>query len=263
MKCRYCGGNLSLEAEVCPYCGKVNEHAQQHVRDMKRYRSAFERTRRDVQDSAHRFSGITVRVAIACVMFVAIIVLFIAGARAYEFRRMWYEGQANKRAAEYMEQMDTYLEQEDFLSFTNFCTEKYIYTYDTEFEKYSQLEQLSRNYMYVYEQMMGVLCPPQYLEKEEILERLTESLEYFYDTLDPERYSYYKGYDSEQNQKAIAAMEYHVQLMLRSFCNLTQEEAAGFQNLSAARRGVLLEEAWDRAAAEDVVQESGEVSDEK
>lgn len=35
MKCKYCGGNLTLEQAYCPHCGRPNEEAEQHVKDME------------------------------------------------------------------------------------------------------------------------------------------------------------------------------------------------------------------------------------
>ena len=37
MKCKYCGGNLTLEQAYCPHCGRPNEEAAQHVKDMEHY----------------------------------------------------------------------------------------------------------------------------------------------------------------------------------------------------------------------------------
>ena len=41
MKCKYCGGNLTLEQAYCPHCGRPNEEAAQHVKDMEHYKSCL------------------------------------------------------------------------------------------------------------------------------------------------------------------------------------------------------------------------------
>lgn len=60
MKCKYCGGNLTLEQAYCPHCGRPNEEAAQHVKDMEHYKSNFEDTkamsmkwRRKIRRSCH------------------------------------------------------------------------------------------------------------------------------------------------------------------------------------------------------------------
>ena len=52
MKCKYCGGNLTLEQAYCPHCGRPNEEAAQHVKDMEHYKSNFEDTKSDVYEVA-------------------------------------------------------------------------------------------------------------------------------------------------------------------------------------------------------------------
>ena len=243
MKCNYCGGNLSLEAETCPYCGRPNEQAQKHIKAMKRYHSDFETTQRGVRDSTHRYTSAVIRVVTIAVLCILIVAAFIIGGRSYELRRMWIQNRAEKNASEYMEIMDRYLAEEDFLAFNAFCNENYIYAYDSAYEKYAPVERVSQNYLYVYTDIMRVVCPPKYQDMESILETLVESLDYFYGSLDMENYQYYEGADNEQNRQALQAMERNVTRMLQTYCGLSQEEAEGFKDLTKARRAVMLEEA--------------------
>lgn len=243
MKCNYCGGNLSLETEVCPYCGRPNEQAQKHVRAMKSYRSAFERTKRGVEDSTQRYTGATIRVVMIAVLFIVIIAAFLIGGNAYEFRHMWIQNRAEKNASEYMEIMDRYLEEENFLAFNAFCNENYIYAYDNAYEKYAPVERVSQIYCYVYTDIMKVACPPEYQDMESILESLVESLDYFYGSLNMEDYLYYEGADNEQNRQALQTMEQNVTLMLQTYCGLSKEDAEDFKEQTKARRAVMLEEA--------------------
>lgn len=242
MKCKYCGGNITLETEYCPYCGKTNEHAQKHAADMKTYQRVYESTRNGVQDAAHKYTGATIRLIIIAVLVIMIVVLFILGAKSYDFRRMWIEHRSEKNSKQNMETMDEYLENEEFLAFTAFCEENYIYTYDTVFEKYTPAERVSRYYRYVYEDIMRIACPPEYADQEFVLESLSENLEYFYTSMDMKEYEYY-DIDTELNQRAIAAMEEKTELLLHVYCGLTEEEAMSMRTMSKAKRAVMLEEA--------------------
>jgi len=243
MKCEYCGGNLSLEAENCPFCGKVNEQAKKHAGAMKRYHRAFEQTRREVEAEANRHTGLMVRVILIAVLLVVAVLLLVLGGKAYEFRRMWIQGQSERNASEYMEILDGYLKEEDFMAFSHFCNEKYIDTYDSVFEKYAPVERAAQNYCYVYQDMMRLVCPPSYQDREDILEALSETLDYFYHTLDMEQYEYYEGADNPLNREALESMEGKVELMLQFYCGLKGEEAEGFKEQTKAKRAIMLEEA--------------------
>ena len=262
MKCKYCGGNLTLEAEFCPYCGKVNEQAQKHVRAMKGYQSAFEKTRQGVYESTNQYTAGTVRVVIIAVLFVAIIVLLILGGKAYDFRRMWIQGKTERNSDQYMAVMDGYLEEENFIAFGAFCNENYIYAYDSVYEKYAPVERATQNYTYVYNDIMRVVSPPEYQEMEQILETLVESLDYFYSCLDMEQYEYYEGVDTPKNRDALAAMEEKVERMLQNYCGLTAEQTQEFSGLTKARRAVLLEEAVMRMKEAEASAENGNRSEE-
>lgn len=243
MRCEYCGGNISLEAEECPYCGAPNKHAQKHAKDMKTYHKAYESTRSGVEEATHKYTGVTVRVVIIAILIVVILVLLVLGAKAYDFRRMWIESRSEKNAVQYMEIMDSYLENEEFIAFTTFCDENYIDTYETVYEKYMPVERASRYYSYVYQEIMSVACPPVYQEQEQALEYLVENLEGFYTSLDMTEYEYYEGVDTEENRNALKAMEEKIQLLLQTYCGLSAEEAEEFPAMTKAQRAILLEEA--------------------
>lgn len=243
MKCNYCGGNLSLTAEKCPYCGQVNEQARKHIGDMKRYHGAFEKTRQGVQESTGKYTGTVVRVVWIAVLVVAVVVTMILGTHTYEIRSGLKRHQAVKHAEEYMKILDQYLLEENFAAFSAFCDENYLDTYDTVYEKYAQVLRASRQYTYVYSSIMELVSPPQYRETEDTLEYLTENLESFYDSLEEEPYMYYEGVNSEINKNALKAMEEKVGLMLQYYCGLSEETANAFRELSKAKRAVALEEA--------------------
>lgn len=242
MRCEHCGGEITLESANCPYCGTVNKHAQQHAENMTVYRRGFEKTRKGVQDATHKYAGTTVRLIIIAVLVVLITVLLVVSANAYSWKRMWVSTQNEKNAEQIMEQMDAYLEQEDYLAFSAFCEERYIYAYDTVFEQYIAVERAAQYYCYVYQSIMEVACPPIYLEQETAIERLAENLDYFYEYLDLNDYEYYE-IDLEQSEQILADMEDNISKLLQEYCGLTEQETAAMKTLSTARRAITLEEA--------------------
>lgn len=243
MKCKHCGGNITLENAFCPYCGKPNEHAQQHVKDMQMYHGVYEATRSNVQEAAHKYTGSTVRVVIIAVLVILITLLMILAANSYSIKRAWLNSQNDKKSAKIMKQLDTYLEGEDFLAFSKFCEENYIDTYETKFEGYAPAVRASSSYSYVYTSIMEVACPPVYAEMDSQIEYLAENLDYFYKSADMSMYEYYENIDIEKNEKALAAMEDKIELLLRTYCGLTKEEAEGMRSMSKAKRAMTIEEA--------------------
>ena len=243
MKCKYCGGNISLEMAYCPYCGKPNEHAMRHAKEMQEYQEVYEQTRNDVQEKAHRFTGTTVRVIVIALLVLVIVGLLVLAGNGYALKRAWKQNQAEKHAQEMMAQMDAYLEEEDFIAFTSFCEENYIDTYETVFEAYVPVDRAARSFSYVYMQIMRIACPPTYAEQDSQISVLAEQLNYFYEALDMTQYEYYENIDEEKAQVAFAAMEEKVNVLLMSYCGLTKEEAESLKGMSEAQRAVTIEEA--------------------
>jgi len=243
MKCENCGGNITLEMAYCPYCGLPNEHAQQHAKDMETYHAVYEDTRSDVQEKTARFTGATVRIVIIAVLIIVIIGLMILGANAYSFRRSYMQKAAEKNTEAYMEQLDQYMEDEDFLAFYYYWQEKYIDSYETDYEKYMPVERACHSYVYIYKYIMQIAAPTDYQDAESILEYLTDSLDNFYRAIDMDEYEYYENVDSEQNREALAAMEKHIQLLLQEYCGVSKEDAKRLGDMTKAERAMILEEA--------------------
>ena len=243
MRCENCGGEISLEAAFCEYCGSPNLHAQSHAREMKSFRRAFERSERSVRSAVHGYTGTSLRIVIIALLILAVFLLLIFGGKSYEFRRMIVRGRTERNAPKLMETMDVLLETEDFLAFTAFCDENYVDCFDNAFEKYAPAERASGAFSYVYRDLMSLAAPPEYARPEDLAAALADDLDYFYDVADIADYEYYGGADSEQNRAALAAMKERVKLLLITYCGLSGEEAEAMESLSAARRAIILEEA--------------------
>ncbi len=246
MKCENCGGNLSLEDATCPHCGTVNSHAQQHIKDMNRYQGEFQKTRKNVYAVTQNYAGITVRAAIITVLLILIVVLSVLAASDYEIESGLARRESNRNFKEYEQLLNQYLEEENYLAFSAFCEARYLRGYDSPYEKYLPVQRASSQYAYLYEYIMRANTKQQEgADREDIArcaEYIGEQLNYFYESLDMERYTYVNGADSEQNRKALERMEQNVRLLLQTYCGLTEEDVADLQSLSNAKRMVLLEE---------------------
>jgi len=243
MRCENCGGEISLEAAFCEYCGSPNRHAQRHAREMKSFRRAFEKSERSVHSAVHSFTGTSLRIVIIALLILAVFLLLILGGKSYEFRRMIVQGRTERNAAQVMAVMDGLLAAEDFLAFNAFCDENYVDCFDNAFEKYAPAERVGAAFSYVYRDLMALAAPPEYAQPENLAAALADDLDYFYDVVDIADYEYYDGADSEQNRAALAAMKQRVELLLITYCGLSEEEAQAMETMSAARRAIILEEA--------------------
>lgn len=122
MKCKYCGGNLTLEQAYCPHCGRPNEEAAQHVKDMEHYKSNFEDTKSDVYEVAEKNTEIMSHMIIITVLVILCVVVFVVSARSWSIHRGLLQFDAGIRQSSYMKQMEQYLEDEDYIGLSAFST---------------------------------------------------------------------------------------------------------------------------------------------
>ncbi len=236
MKCEFCGGDLSLEAANCPYCGQVNKHARQHIKDMKRYRREFEKTKKGVYSATQKYSQFTAKIVIAAVMVVVIGILWYLYEQAYSIHWDWKQANAKRNEKEYSELLDQYLEEERFWEFYNFYDEERI-TYEYSSDSYGDYRYLCTvvdYYNHFTEEMMVYASGA-----EDSVEYLCSYLNHFYE------YSVYeeeKEDNRQENLDALATMHKDVVQMLCTYCNLTPEEAASLKSMSEAKRTVMIEE---------------------
>lgn len=244
MKCEFCGGNLHLEELHCPHCGKINAHAQQHIRDMQKYRGEFQEARTNIYTVSKRYGQITVRAIIIVLLLIIFVAGFIVLPQTYSIVRKWEQNKAQRHKGEYMKQIETYIEEEDFLALAYFFQEHYLdYSYDhKDYEIYQPVILAANRYELVYFSVMRLpFAEAEGLEYE--LKFLGDNIGEFYKYADRDYYDdYYVEFNEDKCGKALDTMNLYVEKLLQVYCNLTQEEAAGLKELSNAKRMVLIEE---------------------
>ena len=249
MKCKYCGGNLTLEQAYCPHCGRPNEEAEQHVKDMEHYKSNFEDTKSDVYEVAEKNTEIMSHTIIITVLVVLCVIVFAVAANSWSIHRRWMQWDSGIRQNSYMKQMEQYLEDEDYISFSAFCDMHYIRSYgkNKNYEDYYLLADACGDYRYIYESLMKVVTDNTH--SSDRISGLYEDIAEYYERLEKILHPGDNEYMEQQyqklpeeKQKAILQMETNVKILLQTYFGMTPEETENFGKMSNAQKVVLLEE---------------------
>lgn len=242
MNCKYCGGTLSLEDHFCPHCGKPNEHAKQHAKDMETYKSRFDTTQGEVYKVTRNYSEITAHAVIITVLVVLILVVLFVTRSAYAIKRNIHDLQSKRYEKEYTETMDQYLEEEDYLGFHAFCEARDIRVYTEGYESYAVIMRAADHYAYIYDNLFEMMEA----EAESLKDSRMESLAAYCDNFAKARENM-DSYpvDEAYTEQVLQRMEEDVEALLRAYLGLTKEEAEGFSKLSKAQRMVLLEQKYE------------------
>lgn len=241
MKCSGCGGNLSLEDEMCPHCGRVNQDALQHIRDMRRYSGEFEETKQDVYKTTRRYSEISSRVILLAILVVLVFICLISEHFYYQISNTIQRKASESRASSYCAILDDYIEDEEYLEIDKFVKAKRIDCYNENYEKYGSILRVSGSYSNLYLKIMEL----SEAEEEDIpgkAKELADEMEYFYKRIYPEQYGWQKELRSEQEEAVLENMEENVRLLLMTYCGLTREETEKMKTMTSSRRAILIEE---------------------
>ena len=240
MKCENCGGNLTLEDVVCPYCEAVNPHAIEHIRQMKRYQKDYEGTKEQVYDVTKRYVSVSVRIIVIAVLIVLIILCGVLSDEGYSLQRKLATAKSERKVEEYTEIIEEYLENHDYYALYSFLEANYI-EYDTEgYEEYRTISRAVTQYVFLYGDVIRVIYPYSEESLKTYPGRIEGELASFYKLYDEE--NYVNIYDNPLHKDAVLQIEAQINALLVAYCGLTPEEAEGFKDMSQAQRMSLLEE---------------------
>lgn len=244
MKCQYCGNPLTLEQETCPHCGRVNEEALQHARDMKSYRNRFKDTQKDVYAVAKKNSEITASVVIVMILVLLCIAVYVTAGCSYSIYRHFRQADATRHAEAYTEQLMQYMEDEDYPAVAEFCNSHYIRSYGSEgYEAYLPAFTMAGYYQYMYLAIVWLTDP---LYEDGIANHIEELADYYSQfEKQREQLDWEEGADRAYCSEAIDRMEEKLKVLLRTYFGMTKEEADGFGAQNKAERMMLLMEKYE------------------
>ncbi len=104
MKCQYCGNNLQIEDEVCPYCGKPNPEAAGQREALRSVREEYEQTRSESKKKSIS-AGRVGRLIVIGLMLAAIIYMKGSIRRNSDFD--YRQEQTEKKVAQTVEKNKT------------------------------------------------------------------------------------------------------------------------------------------------------------
>lgn len=240
MKCENCGGNLSLEDVVCPYCDSVNEHTIQHIRDMNRYKREFEGTRKNVEEVAKKHTGNMVKIVTICILLIAIIICCFLSDQSYSIRIEINENKAEREFEQNQKILLQYLEEGEYYSFYSYIYEKNIPTYHGKYEEFREIYYATNQYTYIYDFVVSLQGNGKYIDKEEMLEMLITSVNDFYKVYDENNYLHIA--EGEPYYEAVKGIEDRIKALLVTYMGLSKEDVENFGELTNTQRRRLIEE---------------------
>lgn len=244
MKCRYCGGEVGLEENFCPYCGRPNEQAQGHHRDMASFRRRYAETEASVVNKAEHYSRIIPRVILILVLLFAAVGMWIVSVGAWRYPEAMRSRAALRDPEATKAVLDGYLAEGDYLSFASYMEFNDIQTYDTPFAEYSDVRWCATYYQTFVIDMERILLQRdreswQHYSASSDIRFLCSTLDSFTDT-------YARAMEDDEpsafHRACMEDMRANILDMLHVYMNIRPEESDAFLALSENQKAARIEE---------------------
>jgi len=243
MKCPNCGANLTIDDEVCSFCGAQNPYAEKHREEMRHFTRDFKRTKSQVLEKTKSHSRFVAKVMLIAVMIVLNLVIWITAADSYSVEKFVINRRIDKNFLVHRSELDKLEAAEDFIGFYVYYYENRLY-YSDLFEEYRAAYNVANNYEVAYNYIMELVTEDNkdsYYSDEKRVEMLAQQIEYLYKYSKPGEYSDMTQYSQKHQEFMDAAVE-QTEDLLQTYLLIPAEEMEGFRELSAARKQIMMEE---------------------
>lgn len=252
MKCPSCGANIGVRDEFCAWCGKPNERAGRHLQILNRYRSATNATRSDLERQTLRRVPIFVRLLVIVLLLAGFAAVFIVSANSWQWEEDRRDREAGLHASEYAAVLEGYMEKGDPVGFCRFCNAHGISLYSSRnregspYAKFRRYGDMAEDYVRIMSATMQLypFRKDSYRTESELVQRVAENTNYFYDTLNKAL----QDEDSPLTPEAAAAvddLDRQLRALLITYLGVDPEDAGRLPSLTDAQRRLLLENSWE------------------
>ena len=247
MKCKYCGGDVTLNDHFCPNCGRPVDQAQRHQKEMREYEKEFEETKQQAMNKLAANSGGGTAVGIRLAIIAALVFLLfwmVINLDSYNMNQKREKKAAAKNYEAYVEQIDQYLADRDYTQLAVFAN-KHELDMNDKYEDYRYIFYAASDYKNIFEGLLETAYIGKDTRNLYYAERLSDHINRFYENILSDSYTRFPE-NSEKTEAAYSEMEADLAVLLQKYLHLTKEETDSLRELTKSRRTVLIEQALDQ-----------------
>lgn len=246
MKCKYCGGDVTLNDHFCPSCGRPVDQAQRHQKEMREYETEFEETKQQAMNELAANSGggtaVGIRLFIIAALVVLIFWMFI-NLDGYNMNQKREKKAANKNYKAYVEQIEQYLADRDYTQLSVFV-DKHELDMNDKYDDFRWIFYGARDYKNIFEALLETAYIGKDTRDLYYAERLSDYVNQFYEDILSDSYTRLSE-DPGKTEAVYNEMEADLAVLLQKYLSLTKEETDSMRGLTKSRRTVLIEQALD------------------
>ena len=242
MKCEYCGANLTIDDEVCSFCGSANPFAVKHRKEMHHFTREFNKTKSAVLRESKYQTKWAVKITLIAIMLAANLLVWFFIGNSYDIEQFVVSYKVNAQYSTHKKAMDEYEANREYIALSYYYNENQLY-FSERFKEYRAVSDVCSQYSSIYRNLMGIVTKEsdEYYSHEKQVEYISDQLDYLY------RASVKSTYDDAEkyapvHQECMDDVVAQVELLIQTYLGVSDEDIAGFREMSKARRQIVMEE---------------------
>jgi len=147
MKCKSCGGEVSLQDKICPYCGRVLTETAGHQAEPDAVKKKSERSKRGLRKALSENIPLVISSVVMLLLIIGICVANYISENAYHFREDAMRKESVEKYDEYSAVIKDYLDAGDYTGFYAFKEYHNIAEYKEPYDDLDLLWDITREYV--------------------------------------------------------------------------------------------------------------------
>lgn len=257
MKCEFCGANIDIETDKCPYCGMTKSQFKKHRADIKEFQKAYEKVEGTVVEKNRRTTEKTVRVTIVIALCLMNLIMIILIGNGYKINEAIKSSKMNSNKEYYLSNLNQYEENEDYIGFDSYYNYNQLYMV----RKYNWIDEyalLSRMCSILNRSVEYICEINYYLNDEDDYYNIDRNLEYFVDSYeellklykdyvieDRNSYMYKESCYSEKHLESYDNIMQYMEWYVEAYMGISEEDYPAFKEANKARKIIMIEEGLD------------------
>ncbi len=243
MKCPTCGSNLTIDDEKCLFCGTDNPFAVKHRKEMHHFTKEFNETKDAVMEKSHHVNRWAVKITLIAILVAANLgVLFFIN-NISDFEYLIKQRELINNYEIYTAKLDELEANRDYIAFARYCNDNEFYI-AREYDEYYAVSRACDSFNLLYKHTMNMVMDGEMDGQR--LEYATDNIEYVYEFARKPDYFDDEGKYKEQHLECLEDLVEDMEAFLQTYYGLSDEEIESFEELSKARKQILLEEGFVR-----------------
>ena len=220
--------------------------------EMEQYEAEFEETKQEALEKISVASGggfpVGIRLAIIGALIAALVFMF-ANFDPYTVHERKEQRAAKKNYDAYVAQMEDYLGNRDYATFSAFCR-KHQLDYNKDYRNYRTIINAAMYYNSIYRALQELaFMTRDRADRGYYVKELSKYVNNFYEGVGDDRYLD-REEDPERVQEVTGEMEADLKVLFERYLGLSKEEADSLRELTQSKRTVLIEQALDKTLSD-------------